>query len=122
MTRGFLVDGLRSLSLMQGMTPFGENNMMRSPLTHWLTAGRFMRGFFGWAKAAGFVFLTGLVAWKFHDTSGTIIGSLYGVEPFRWFGWALVWSAVALTVIRALPVFVDSIAVIREMDEGKQAA
>lgn len=121
-TRGFLVDGLRSLSLMQGMTPFGDNNMMRSPLTQWLTAGRFMRGFFGWAKSAGFVFLTGLVAWEFKDTSGTFIGSFYGVEAVRWFGWALVWSAVALTVIRALPVFVDSIAFIREMDEGEQPA
>jgi CDP-diacylglycerol--glycerol-3-phosphate 3-phosphatidyltransferase len=122
MTRGFLVDGLRSLSLMQGMTPFGDNNMMRSPITQWLTAGRFMRGFFGWAKSAGFVFLTGLVAWEFKDTSGTLIGSLYSIDAVRWFGWSLVWSAVALTVIRAIPVFIDSIAFIREMDEGKQAA
>lgn len=119
-TRGFLVDGLRSLSLMQGMTPFGANNMMRSPLTEWLTAGRFMRGFFGWAKSAGFVFLTGLVAWEFQDTTGTFIGSLYGVDAVRWLGWGLVWSAVALTVIRALPVFFDSIAFIREMDEREQ--
>jgi CDP-diacylglycerol---glycerol-3-phosphate 3-phosphatidyltransferase len=122
MTRGFMVDGLRSLSLMQGMTPFGDNNMMRSPFTQWLTAGRFMRGFFGWAKAAGFVFLTGLVAWEYQDTSGTLIGSLYSIDAARWFGWSLVWSAVALTVIRAIPVFIDSIAFIREMDEGKQAA
>jgi CDP-diacylglycerol--glycerol-3-phosphate 3-phosphatidyltransferase len=122
MTRGFLVDGLRSLSLMQGMTPFGDNNMMRSPLTQWLTAGRFMRGFFGWAKSAGFVFLTGMVAWEFKDTSGTLIGALYDLDPVRWLGWSLVWIAVALTVIRAIPVFVDSIAFIREMDEGKQAA
>jgi CDP-diacylglycerol--glycerol-3-phosphate 3-phosphatidyltransferase len=120
MTRGFLVDGLRSLSLMQGMTPFGERNMMRSPLTEWLTAGRFMRGFYGWAKSAGFVFLTGLVAWDSLDTSGTLIGSLYSIEAFRWIGWTLVWSAVALTVIRAIPVLVDSMAMIRDM-ETKQA-
>lgn len=119
MTRGFMVDGLRSLSLMQGMTPFGENNMMRSAFTEWLTAGRFMRGFFGWAKSAGFVFLTGLVAWEQQDTTDTIIGTLYGVEVIRWFGWGLVWTAVALTVIRAIPVFVDSIGFLREM-ESKQ--
>src|SRR5262249_9451388 len=59
-TRGFIVDGLRSLSFAEGMTAFGEKNMMRSPLTRWLTAGRFMRGFYGYAKAVGFVFLTGL--------------------------------------------------------------
>lgn len=120
-TRGFLVDGLRSLSLMQGMTPFGDNNMMRSPLTQWLTAGRFMRGFYGWAKAAGFVFLTGLVAWNTMDTSGTTIGALYSIEGFRWFGWTLVWASVALTVIRALPVFVDSIAFIKDMDRAQAA-
>ncbi len=119
MTRGFMVDGLRSLSLMQGMTPFGENNMMRSAFTEWLTAGRFMRGFFGWAKSAGFVFLTGLVAWEQQDTTDTIIGTLYGVEVIRWFGWGLVWTAVALTVVRAIPVFVDSIGFLREM-ESKQ--
>ncbi len=119
-TRGFLVDGLRSLSLMQGMTAFGENNMMQSPFTVWLTAGRFMRAVFGWAKSASFVFLTGLVAWEMLDTSGTVIGSMYSTEAFRWFGWSLVWLAVALTVIRALPVFVDSVTFIRKMDGNER--
>lgn len=121
LTRGFMVDGLRSLSYAEGMTAFGDQNMMRSPLTQWLTAGRFMRGFFGWAKSAGFVFLTGLVAWNSMETDGTVIGSLYSVTVFRWFGWALVWIAVALTVIRAIPVFVDSVAFLRDLDR-KQAA
>lgn len=121
LTRGFMVDGLRSLSYAEGMTAFGEQNMMRSPLTHWLTAGRFMRGFFGWAKSAGFVFLTGLVAWNSLETDGTVVGSLYAVTVYRWFGWALVWIAVALTVIRAVPVFIDSVAFFRNLDR-KQAA
>ena len=120
-TRGFLVDGLRSLSYAEGMTAFGDQNMMRSAVTQWLTAGRFMRGLFGWAKSAGFVFLTGLVAWSTLDTDGTALGSIYTVGPLRWFGWALVWIAVTLTVIRALPVFVDSIALIRGVDR-KQVA
>lgn len=120
-TRGFLVDGLRSLSLMQGMTPFGENNMMRSPVTRWLTAGRLMRGLFGWSKSGGFVFLTGLVAWESLRTDGTLIGSLYGIDAYRWLGWFLVWLAVALTVVRALPVFVDSVAFIRDLEENQGA-
>jgi len=121
LTRGFLVDGLRSLSYAEGMTAFGDQNMMRSAVTQWLTAGRFMRGLFGWAKSAGFVFLTGLVAWSTLDTDGTALGSVYSGGPLRWFGWALVWIAVTLTVIRALPVFVDSIALIRGVDR-KQVA
>jgi CDP-diacylglycerol--glycerol-3-phosphate 3-phosphatidyltransferase len=56
LTRGFVVDGVRSSSYAGGMTAFGERNMMRSALTRWLTAGRFMRGLYGYAKALGFVF------------------------------------------------------------------
>jgi len=38
LTRGFVVDGLRSLSYGEGMTAFGERNMMRSPITRSTTA------------------------------------------------------------------------------------
>lgn len=121
LTRGFIVDGLRSLSYGEGMTAFGEKNMMRSALTEWLTAGRFMRAFFGYAKAAGFVFLTGLVAWELKQTNGTALGAVYRQEWFRWLGWALVWSAVALTVVRGLPVIYDSLAYMRELDRKQRA-
>ncbi len=116
LSRGFVVDGLRSLSYAEGMTAFGESNMMRSGLTRWLTAGRFMRGFFGWAKAAGFVFLTGLIGWQHRDTDDTLLGALYSRDVVHVVGWTLVWSAVTLTIIRALPVVYDSIAFIRGMD------
>lgn len=109
-TRGFIVDGVRAISVGEGKTAFGDNNMMRSPLTRWLTAGRFMRGFFGYAKALGFVFLTGMEAYRHHDTNGTVIGSVYSIEVFRWIGWGLVWIAVGLTVIRGLPVVFDAYA------------
>ncbi len=122
LSRGFIVDGLRSLSLSEGMTAFGDKNMMRSSLTRWLTAGRFMRGLFGYAKALGFVFLTGLVAWEQRDTSGTFIGSLYGQDWFRWLGWGLVSLAVVLTVVRGLPVIWDAIPMMREMDRRKREA
>lgn len=119
-TRSFIVDGLRSLSYGEGMTAFGEKNMMRSPLTTLLTAGRFMRGFYGWAKSAGFVFLTGLAGDRRLDTTDTVLGTLYGWDWFTWFGWACVWIAVALTVIRALPVLVDSVAFVRELDRRQR--
>src|ERR671922_194442 len=83
MTRGFLVDGLRSLSYAEGMTAFGSKNMMRSELTRWLTAGRFMRTLFGYSKALGFVFLTGLEAFRHRDADGTLLGSVYGATAFR---------------------------------------
>lgn len=108
LTRGFVVDGLRSMSFAEGKTPFGKNNMMKSVITEWLTAGRFMRAFYGWAKAAGFVFLTGLAAYERLDTADTFLGGLYDQEWYRWLGWGFVWAAVALTIIRAVPVIIDT--------------
>jgi CDP-diacylglycerol--glycerol-3-phosphate 3-phosphatidyltransferase len=110
LTRGFIVDGLRSMSYAEGMTAFGEKNMMRSEFTRWLTAGRFMRTLFGYSKALGFVFLTGLEGYRHHDAAGTFLGSLYGSELFRFAGWVCVWGAVALTIIRGLPVIYDAMA------------
>jgi len=122
MARGFIVDGLRSLSYGEGMSAFGEKNMMRSALTEWLTAGRFMRALFGYAKAAGFVFLTGLVAERTLDTSDTALGAVYGQDWYIWLGWTLVWGAVALTIVRGLPVVWDAMAFMRELDARKAGA
>lgn len=120
-TRGFIVDALRSVSLQEGMTAFGEKNMMRSGPTRWLTASRFMRGLFGTAKAIAFVFLCGLLAWERQDAGGTLIGVLYGLDWVRALGWVSVWLAVALTVVRAVPVLVDGIAHVRDLDAARRA-
>jgi CDP-diacylglycerol---glycerol-3-phosphate 3-phosphatidyltransferase len=119
MTRGFLVDGLRAISYSEGMTAFGDKNMMRSDFTRWLTAGRFMRGLYGYAKALGFMFLTGLVAYREQDTTDTFLGAVYDVDAFRFIGWVLVWASVALTVIRGLPVIVDALAIMSEEQRAK---
>ncbi len=121
LTRGLIVDGLRSVSYGDGMTAFGDNNMMRSPLTQWLTAGRFMRGLFGWAKAAGFVFLAGLEGDRHRDASGTFLGWLYGQSLWIWLGWSLVVLSLALTIIRGIPVLIDSIAMVREIDQRRES-
>ncbi len=108
-TRGSIVDAIRSLSYSEGMTAFGEKNMMRSALTRWLTAGRFMRGLYGYAKAVGFVFLTGLIGYEADRTGDSWLISLYGQEWFRALGWLSVWGSVALTIIRGVPVIVDAL-------------
>ena len=109
LTRGFLVDSLRAIGYGEGKTPFGKDNMMRSPLTEWLTAGRTMRLFYGWAKLLAFVFLGGLVGYQLRDASGTLLGDLYSWDPFRWFGWACVWASVILSIVRAVPVIYDAV-------------
>lgn len=117
--RGGMVDALRSMSYGEGMTAFGEKNMMRSALTRWLTAGRFMRGLYGYVKAAAFIFLTGYFGYIQPTADGTWLDNIYDLDPLRWFGWANVWLAIALTLIRGLPVLYDALPYIRG---GRSAA
>ncbi|HLL49377.1 MAG TPA: CDP-alcohol phosphatidyltransferase family protein [Thermomicrobiales bacterium] len=110
--RGGIVDALRSMSYVEGKTAFGENTMMRSTITRWLTAGRFMRGLYGYVKAAAFVFLTGYYGY-IQPEEESWLDKVYSLDVVRWFGWANVWLAVALTLIRGLPVLFDAIPYIR---------
>jgi CDP-diacylglycerol--glycerol-3-phosphate 3-phosphatidyltransferase len=119
--RGGLVDALRSLSYGKGMTAFGERNMMRSAFTRWLTAGRFMRGLYGYVKAAAFIFLTGYFGYIQPQAAGTWLDKLYSIDIVRWFGWANVAAAVILLVIRGLPVMFDAIPYIQESDREARA-
>lgn len=57
LVRSFLVDGLRSLALSQGMTAFGEKTMMHSRLGIWLAASRLHRALYGIAKVVVFIWL-----------------------------------------------------------------
>jgi CDP-diacylglycerol--glycerol-3-phosphate 3-phosphatidyltransferase len=121
--RGGIVDALRSMSYAEGMTAFGEKNMMRSPLTHWLTAGRFMRGLYGYAKAAAFIFLTGYVGYDHEPAEAvkTWLGALYRIDLVRWLGWVAVGLAIALTVIRGLPVLFDALPYFRRREASRSA-
>jgi CDP-diacylglycerol--glycerol-3-phosphate 3-phosphatidyltransferase len=116
--RGGIVDALRAVSYAEGMTAFGANTMMQSEFTRWLTAGRFMRGFYGYAKAAAFIFLAGYVGFD-HDPARAAtewLGRLYSIDIVRWLGWATVGLAIALTVIRGLPVVFDAIPYFRQRE------
>jgi len=120
--RGFIVDGLRSASYAQGMTPFGDNNMMRSKFTTWLTAGRPMRAIFATAKCCAFFFLAvGRLA-QLTGGTDTWLGHFYTYTWFLWLGWFLVWSAVILSIVRALPVVFDAIAFLREKNARPRPA
>jgi CDP-diacylglycerol--glycerol-3-phosphate 3-phosphatidyltransferase len=108
-TRGIVVDTLRGLAFKEGRTAFGPKTMARSAITEWLTASRTMRALYGVAKASAFVFLTGLFATRLPGAAGTPAQFFFGHgHPLWWLGWFLVYAAVALTVIRGVPVVVDS--------------
>ena len=119
--RGGIVDTIRGLAYADGMTPFGERNMMRSPITRWLTAGRFMRGLYGYVKAVAFVFLAGYLGYVQPEAAGTWLDRLYSIDVVRWFGWLNVWGAVALMIIRGLPVILDAAPYLTQSDTASSA-
>ena len=107
-TRGIVVDTLRGLAFREGRTAFGEKTMARSPVTEWLTASRFMRSLYGIAKFWAFVFLTVLFAAQLPEASGTWVEGLFAAGILWWLGWALVYTALVLTIVRGLPVVFDA--------------
>lgn len=120
MTRGFFVDTMRSVEYTRGKTAFGENTMARNPITHFLTASRFMRAFYGAAKGIAFVFLTALFAVRLSDGEDTLLATVIDSWPILVFGWFMVYSSLALTVIRGVPVLVDAIKDLTEDSERSQ--
>lgn len=109
MTRGFLVDAMRGLTYATAGKPaFGENSMMRTALTRFLAASRFMRALYGVAKAVGFIFLTGLFGTTLISAEGSLLDGLYTNGVWRAVGWFTVYLALALTVIRGVPVLIDA--------------
>lgn len=116
LSRSFFVDVIRSSMLQRGYTPFGEKTMMRSPLTQFLTAGRFSRAYYGWSKALAFVLLTWYYAWQLPGNDGRFLSTFYDVEAVRWVMWFVVYSSVVICVVRGLPVLYDALYYFREDD------
>lgn len=99
-TRSLLVDSIRGNAAAQGLTPFG---MMRTRAGKFIVSGRFMRGFYGTVKAAAFGWLFLIQPWP----------ALYPAFWFRWsellitIGHSLVYTSVAVCILRAVPVIVE---------------
>jgi CDP-diacylglycerol--glycerol-3-phosphate 3-phosphatidyltransferase len=122
LTRSFVVDVLRSVALTEGKTPFGDTTMARSRVTWFLTASRFSRTLYGWAKALGFFFLTWLYAWKLPGADGRALDALLDYQAVRALGWVLVYTSVAMCVVRGLPVIWDAMYYVREEDRRRDSA
>ena len=94
--RSFIVDGIRGVALVRGISGFG---MMHTPVGKFLVASRFMRAFYGLAKAVAFCFLylTHALALKYPLAP-------LALHPLNQ---GLILLAVALCVIRGVPVLLD---------------
>ncbi|MHB8067910.1 MAG: CDP-alcohol phosphatidyltransferase family protein [Desulfobaccales bacterium] len=94
--RSFIVDGIRGVALTQGKSGFG---MMHSPVGRFLVASRFMRAFYGLAKAVVFcvLYLTHALALENPEILVTL----------RPLNQGLIFLAVGLCVMRGIPVVLD---------------
>jgi CDP-diacylglycerol--glycerol-3-phosphate 3-phosphatidyltransferase len=97
--RGLLVDGARSLAFEQGKTAFGSTTMMTSWVGRLLVSSRLSRNVYGFAKALAFSLL--------------ILASAAGLAPglravLAPVGYLCVYLAVALCVLRGLPVLAEA--------------
>ena len=107
--RGFLTDAVRSIAYTKGKTPFGEQTMMKSKVGKFLVASRFSRALYAGAKMVSFAYLSlylaiaegaGKYSWLSNNMA-VYKDTLYTV------GLTLVYTTIALCIIRALPVLYD---------------
>jgi phosphatidylglycerophosphate synthase len=93
-TRGVIVDGLRSLALEAGYTAFGSSTLMQHPLGVLLVSSRFSRWSYAVLKAAAFALL--ILA---HDPKWAWLKPTAD---------ACVWGTLVFCVLRGLPVLVEA--------------
>ncbi len=109
--RGVLVDAIRASQVKADRgSPLA---LLNSPAARWLVAGRFMRGFYATIKACAFV---GLFMIKPLPVGvETLLPSLTEVwaqlQPvWEWLAMALTYLAVALCLLRGMPVILEFLA------------
>ncbi len=104
-SRGIITDGLRSIALRHGFTPFGDQTMMQSGLGRFLVASRISRGGYAILKAAAFslVIVSRIPAVTGTGSSGWF---LVGFIPAA--AMVCVYGTVILCLIRGIPVILES--------------
>ena len=105
LARGFVTDGLRSAAFAQGKTAFGKKTMMRSAWTRMLTSSRASRSIYGIFKTITFLYLGGVIALKSAAAPYSIPAEF--IAGFEMTGVIIATIAVAMCVIRGIPVLVD---------------
>lgn len=100
LTRGIVVDSLRSLAFEAGHTAFGEKTMMQNPVAKFIVASNFSRFTYAVCKAAAFVLLIA-------GNPSAPIPEHIRVKIF-FVGIICTWISVAFCILRGLPVIFES--------------
>ncbi len=97
-TRGFLTDGVRSIALTEGKTAF---EMSSAAWSRALTSSRFSRGLYGLTKMLTFIFLPATLVLIDIYPDVPIVATFSSVSV------SIAYVAVAMCIIRGIPVLVD---------------
>ena len=106
-TRGFLVDMVRSVAFAEGHTPFGEKTMMRSRVTRFLVASPFSRTTYAVSKVFAFSWLGGLIALQKGIAAGYWSVDAETLDLLVLIGQFFAYLALAFCIIRGVPVLID---------------
>ena len=106
LTRGFLIDGIRSVALAKGMTAFGEKTLQKSRVGKILVNSAFSRGLYGISKVLSFLFLIVLQAISFPEAESFVSPLWHSKISFLTY--TLVYITVAFCILRGIPVLYDS--------------
>jgi CDP-diacylglycerol--glycerol-3-phosphate 3-phosphatidyltransferase len=97
--RAIITDGLRSVALAEGYTAFGETTMMKSKIGKFIVASNFSRGSYAVFKAVAFALLIAAhVPFQNYPYKEIVVSIAYFSA----------YAAIALCVIRGLPVIFES--------------
>ena len=109
--RGVLVDAIRASQVQADRR--GPFALLNSPVARWLVAGRFMRGFYATIKAFAFcgLFMINPLPLAIEALLPSLTGFWMPLQPgFEVLVMALTYLAVALCLLRGLPVVVEFLA------------
>jgi len=99
LTRGFVVDGLRSVAMEHGMTAFGECSMQNDKFGYFICSSKFSRITYAVAKVLAFLFLILAYIPNLEPDTATLINEIALVAAF---------IAIEFCVLRGLPVIFES--------------
>lgn len=105
-SRGFLTDGIRSVALARGMTPFGSATLHKKRFGLILVSSRFSRGLYGVVKVLSFLFLIIIESLRY-EKSGLML-TADTVQTISWIGYGTVYFTLFFCLLRGIPVLTES--------------
>ena len=101
---------MRAVGMSSGKPPFEQ---VRSPISRFLVASRFMRSSYGFIKALAFTLLTADLA--FHTPHAPWVE---WHQPVHFLALVFTWAAVLWSLARGIPVLVEGVSLLQEPPKG----